>query len=256
VRLSLAPQAQYLYKVAFTGDLLYPLRNTDGIIFPYTPQIQTSYRANYDPYDLVHSNMRGYFYKNSSPQEINITGQFTAQDTSEANYLLATIHFLKSCTKMFYGQDAEAGTPPPLLYLSGYGEYQFSEHPCVITNFSYSLPQDVDYIRARSVSLDGTNLVTRRDRQSNVPNTSPIYSAISRLKTIFMPKGAQPQAKAVDTFDTSGSSIDLGGENPTYVPTQMEIQITLLPMQSRSQMTKQFSVREFAQGKLLKGGFW
>ena len=256
VRLSLAPQAQYLYKLAFTGDLLYPLRGTDGIVFPYTPQIQTSYRANYESYDLTHSNIRGYFYKNSSPQEININAQFTAQDTFEANYLLATIHFLKSCTKMFYGQDAEAGTPPPLLYLSGYGEYQFAEHPCVITNFQYNLPQDVDYIRARSVSLDGTNLVTRRDRQNNVPNTSPIYSAVSRLKTIFMPKGAQPQAKAVDTFDTSGSSIELGGENPTYVPTQMEIQITLLPIQSRSQMTKQFSVREFAQGKLLKGGFW
>jgi hypothetical protein len=27
---------------------------------------------------------------------------------------------------MFYGQDAEAGTPPPLVYLSGFGKYQFN----------------------------------------------------------------------------------------------------------------------------------
>jgi hypothetical protein len=71
---------------------------------------------------------------------------FTAQSTSEANYLLAVITFFKSVTKMFYGQDAERGAPPPLTYLSGLGEYQFNEHPCVITQFNYTLPGDVDYI--------------------------------------------------------------------------------------------------------------
>jgi hypothetical protein len=256
VRLSLAPQARYLYKVAATGDILNPLRWTDGVIFPYTPNIQINYRANYEPYDMVHSNIRGLFYKNSSPAEISITGVFTAQDTNEANYLLAVIHFFRSCTKMFYGQDANAGTPPPLVYLSGYGDYQFSEHPCVISNFNYHLPADVDYIRARSVSLDNTNLVTRRSRQTNTPSSSPIYSAISRLKTIFMPKGALPQNQSSQPYDTSGTSVELGGETPTYVPTQMEIQLTMYPIQSRSQMSKQFSLDKFAQGDLLKGGFW
>jgi hypothetical protein len=32
--------------------------------------------------------------------------------------------------------------------------------------------------------------------------------------------------------------------------------LTLIPIQSRSQMSKQFSVKEFAQGNLLRGGFW
>ena len=256
VRIALAPQAQYLYKVANTGDILNPLRFTDGVIFPYTPSIQTSYRANYEAYDLTHSNIRGLFYKNSSPMDINITGTFTAQDTSEANYLLAVIHFFRSCTKMFYGQDAQAGTPPPLVYLSGHGDYQFAEHPCVVTNFAYNLPADVDYIRARSATIDGTNLITRRDRQTNAPSTSPIYSAIARLQTIFMPKGALPQNQSSQPYDTSGTSVTLGGEKPTYVPTQMEIQITMMPIQSRTQMSKQFSLDKFAQGDLLRGGFW
>lgn len=256
VRISLAPQAQYLYKVAATGDLLNPLRYTDGVIFPYTPSISTNYRANYETYDLTHSNMRGLFYRNSAAQELQITGTFTAQDTSEANYLLAVIHFFRSCTKMFYGQDAEAGTPPPLVYLSAYGQYQYAEHPCVVSNFSYNLPADVDYIRARSVSINGTNLVTRRDRQNNAPSTSPIYSAIARLQTIFMPKGAEPSSQGSQPYDTTGSPVELGGNNPTYVPTQMEIQVTLLPVQSRSQVSKQFSLNKFAQGELLRGGFW
>jgi hypothetical protein len=48
----------------------------------------------------------------------------------------------------------------------------------------------------------------------------------------------------------------LGLNSPTYVPTKMEIQLTLLPVQSRNQVSKQFSVKEFANGNLIKGGFW
>lgn len=256
VRLALAPQAQYLYNVAVPGDLLYPLLGK-GVIFPYTPQITTAYRANYETYDLTHSNIRGYFYKNSSPQELQITGTFTAQDTAEANYLLAVIHFFKAATKMFYGQDAQNGAPPPALYLSGYGIYGFNEHPVLLSNFNYNLPNDVDYIRARSENINGTDLVVRRPKTPSPPSSSPVFSAVSRLKSIFMPKGGEPKQKASQPFDTSGQAVgDIGGESPTYVPTQMEIQLTLLPLQSRSQTSQQFSLTQFAQGSLLKGGFW
>jgi hypothetical protein len=36
----------------------------------------------------------------------------------------------------------------------------------------------------------------------------------------------------------------------------MEMQISLLPVQSRSQVSRQFSLKNFANGNLLKGGFW
>jgi len=256
VRLALAPQAQYLYNVAVPGDLLYPLLGK-GVIFPYTPQITTAYRANYNTYDLTHSNIRGYFYQNSSPQELQIQATFTAQDTAEANYLLAVIHFFKAATKMFYGQDAQVGAPPPPLYLSGYGIYGFNEHPVLLSSFNYNLPNDVDYIRARSENLNGTDLVVRRPKTPSPPSSSPVFSAISRLKSIFMTKGAEPKQQASAKFDNTGQAVgDIGGESPTYVPTQMEISLTLLPLQSRSQMSKQFSLTQFAQGSLLKGGFW
>ena len=38
--------------------------------------------------------------------------------------------------------------------------------------------------------------------------------------------------------------------------TKMEIDITLIPVQTRSQVSKQFSLKEFANGNLLKKGFW
>ena len=42
----------------------------------------------------------------------------------------------------------------------------------------------------------------------------------------------------------------------SYVPTKMEIDITLIPVQTRTQVSKQFSLKGFANGQLLKGGFW
>jgi hypothetical protein len=48
----------------------------------------------------------------------------------------------------------------------------------------------------------------------------------------------------------------LGTNRPTYVPTKIEMSFTLLPVQSRSQVSKQFSLKNFANGNLIKGGFW
>jgi hypothetical protein len=49
---------------------------------------------------------------------------------------------------------------------------------------------------------------------------------------------------------------NLGVGNPTYVPTKMEISISLLPIQSRQQISKNFSIDGFANGNQLTGGFW
>jgi hypothetical protein len=226
---------------------------TDGIIFPYTPNIDTSYRANYDPYDLTHANYKGYFYKNSHVDAINLRCTFTAQSTAEANYLLAVIHFFRSVTKMFYGQDAQRGAPPPLVYLTGLGEFQFNEHSCVVSSFNYSLPADVDYIRARSTPYNNTNLVGLRDRKGTFSGNfmgnfvSPTVQRLvgSQLNKLFG-NGGTPEF----------SPPTLGQSSPTYVPTKMEIAISLLPVQSRAQVSQQFSVKNFANGNLLKGGFW
>jgi hypothetical protein len=256
VRLSLAPNSTYLYNAKPPG-ILAPLAITDGVIFPYTPSIETSYQAKYDSYDLTHSNYRGYFYKSSMVENISIKGTFTAQDTQEAQYLLAVIHFFKSVTKMFYGQDQEAGTPPPLVYLNGFGKYQFNEHPCVVSNFGYSLPNDIDYIRADGFNNIGLNLENRRSRSSGPgPGGSlgTVIAIIDRLSNAGLKNGSlsnRPSPSQVNQNVANQTSI-----NSTYVPTKMEISLTLLPMQTRNQVSKQFSLKEFANGNLLEEGFW
>lgn len=246
VRLRLAPQSKYLYNAPNPG-ILQPLQVTDGVIFPYTPTITSNYRANYSQYDLTHSNYRGYFYQNSYAEPLQISCMFTAQSTAEANYLLAVITFFKSVTKMFYGQDAERGAPPPLTYLTGLGEYQFNEHPCVVSQFNYTLPSDVDYIRAGSSNQLGTNQISQRDRQSVSTGIVGLAGAAARLINNALEFGAISNPPAPPA---------LGSNRPTYVPTKIEMSFTLLPIQSRNQVSKQFSLKNFANGNLIKGGFW
>ena len=244
VTLRLAPGATYLYKAANAG-LLQPLKVTNGVIFPYTPQISTAYRANYTPYDLTHSNYRGYFYQSSYTDAVTLNATFTAQSTSDAAYVLAVIHFFRSVTKMFYGQDAQRGSPPPLVFLSGLGDYQFNNHPCVVSQFNYTLPPDVDYISSGTPNNLGLNLQPLQNLYSTTLNA--VAPTATRLATAFLPPGAQNAIPA-----------PLQGllSNPTYVPSKIDIVLTLLPVQSRQQVSKQFSLKGFANGQLLKGGFW
>lgn len=253
VRLRLAPNASYFYKTDASG-IMAPLYSTDGVIFPYTPRIDMTYTADYNPYDLTHSNYRGYFYKGSKVGEIIVNADFTAQDSKEADYLLACIHFFRSCTKMFYGQDNFRGVPPPMVFLSGLGEFQFNEHPCVISQFNYNLPNDVDYIRSRGrqstssgATQGGNGLMWRRTLTSSAISSYSISSIIARLTGSNLPQGA---------VNIPPPPPNLGLNSPTYVPTKMSISLTLLPMNTRRQVSQQFSLEKYANGNALRGGFW
>lgn len=247
VKLRLAGSADYLYKSNDPG-ILAPLRDSDGVIFPYTPQITTNYATNYSTYDLTHSNYRGYFYQNSYVSEITVDATFTAQDTFEANYLLAVIHFFRSATKMFYGQENNQyrGSPPPLVFLQGLGEFQFNLAPCLVQNFNYVLPSDVDYIRANAA--DELSSLRRDSGVSASQQGLFTPSAALRLTGARIPAGGIPPR---------GRVVSTGGPcNITYVPTKMQISLTLYPVQTRSQVSREFSFSDYANGRLIKRGFW
>jgi hypothetical protein len=240
-RLSLAPNANYLYKVPKgQAGILAPLQATDGVIFPYTPGISVTYSAGYDASELIHSNYKVYQYKGSSVDTVSITADFTAQDTPEANYMLAVIHFFRSVTKMFYGQDQNPnnGVPPPLCYLSGFGAYTFDAHPLVVTNFTYSTPTDVDYIRAGSqTNQPGVNVA----QQNNILN-SFVPSVLRTAMNGLAPK--------IPNFSTQNSLIN---SDATYVPTKLQLQITCIPIVTRNDISNKFSLKEYATGALLRG---
>ena len=240
-RLSLAPNSNYLYNVPKgQAGILAPLQATDGVIFPYTPGISVTYSAGYDPSELIHSNYKVYQYKGSSVDTVSITADFTAQDTTEANYMLAVIHFFRSVTKMFYGQDQNPnnGVPPPLCYLSGFGAYTFDAHPLVVTNFTYATPTDVDYIRAGSqTNQPGVNI----SQQNNILNS--FVASVSR-------RANNGLTERLPNFSTQNSMIN---SEATYVPTKLQLQITCIPIVTRNDISNKFSLKEYATGALLRG---
>ena len=194
VRVSLPKDSKLFYNSSDTG-LLDPLKNeisdsgvggTLGVIFPYTPSISVSFAANYETSPVTHSNYQNYFYRNSEVQAITISGDFTVQNIFEGQYLLAAIYFFRASSKMFFGQGANAGNPPPILFLDGYGAHYFPHVPCVLTNFTHTLPPDVDYVPVPSNNLpqqlsgpgaENKTGVTRLPTSSTVQITlQPIYS--------------------------------------------------------------------------------
>lgn len=243
VRLSLAPGADYLYAGNNPG-ILQPLIETNGVVFPYTPNIVVNYAANYNPIDLVHSNYKVQQYTNSSVDQVTLTCDFTAQDAFEARYVLAVIHFFRTMTKMFYGQDQYPirGTPPPLCYLYGLGGYQFSAHPLVINSFNYNLPSDVDYIQTTTPSdfeggaTDGQWLDYIMNKQVDNETQNRLGDQCS--------VGAGPP---VPKFTNIQKDIT------TYVPTKINISVTCLPVMSRNQVSNYFSLNDYASGYLIKG---
>ena len=159
-------------------------------------------------------------------------------------------------SKMFYGAtDPLAGTPPPLVFLSGLGQYQFNNHPCEVASFTYNLPSDVDYIRANGFNNYGVNLDNRR-QQSSGPPTSGILGAIATVNRLFNNGLSGATNKQVSPSAVGANNSNTNYTNSTYVPTKMEISIQLLPIQTRSQVSTQFNVQDFASGKLLQQGFW
>lgn len=216
-----------LQEILLNGPVLYPLSPTNGVLFPYTPSITVQHGTQYNAENLTHSNYTYQFYQSSNTESISITATFACKNAADASYVVAAQHFFRTVTKMFYGQDAEAGLPPPVLRLEGHGEYQFGAHkdqvggvPIVINSFSVTLPEDVDYISTGAPALP-----------NNPANVGP---------------GSNPTAVA--------------STNPiTRVPIIQQFNITCTPLYSRNSISKDFGFKKFAAGQLLanssRGGF-
>jgi hypothetical protein len=129
-------------------------RGNQGIIFPYTPQITYDVKAEYSSLNPTHGNYTQHFYKNSSVGSINISGKFTVQNETDAAVYLATVHLIKALTKMRFGNDSDAGAPPPVCRLSAYGEFMLKDIPVVITSYRVDLPAEVDYITLGKQTAD------------------------------------------------------------------------------------------------------
>lgn len=165
-RVRIAPQTRAINQVYGPNtetNLLTPLRETRGLMFPFTPTIDWNQAVNYKTTSLVHSNQDYQSYENTPSTNLSVSGTFVIQNEKEAKYMLACIHFLRVVSKMYFGKasfkdpatvsdpsqpgtPSLAGMPPPVLTFNGYGDYMFNDLPVIVKDHSYTFKPDVSYI--------------------------------------------------------------------------------------------------------------
>lgn len=229
-----------------SSAVLKPLKDAGGLIFPYTPQITMQSTAKYQQVATIHSNYQFNAYQNSDPGEISISGPFNVEDSSQALYWIACVHYLRSVTKMFSGYDPKAGNPPPIVKLNGYGAYVFKNVPVVITSMKIELGQDCDYISTDVVGSAAGEIADVADSIGGLSDT--LGSAIPGLSGITNTVSAI--AGGVGQVSSLLGSFGVGGTTSAgtaRVPTKSTISVTLKPVYSRN-TTRTFSLDRFVSG--------
>jgi len=148
--------------------------------------MQIQHSANYNPLAQTHSNFPFQAYQNSQVDSLNIIGEFPVQNQDDAKHWVATVNFLRTATKMFFGQEdgigALKGNPPPILHLSGYGDHMFHKVPVVLNSFNVELRQGIDYISTKQSEAFNAN-IQDFDLNDDDMTWAPTLSNISVLVT-------------------------------------------------------------------------
>jgi len=238
IRVSIHPSSKILYYAEKDPGIVGVLKNTDGVIFPYVPSVTVSHIANYGSIPLTHANYANYFYESSQVSAISINADFTVQNQPEAAYFLAAVYFFRACTKMFYGDTNQyQGSPPPIVYLDGYGAHYLPHVPCVVTSFTHTMPPDVDYME----------VTTSRPGAKTETSAKTSGSAASGGVGINVNGTGKNATSAGNPGTITTQTID---NYKTRVPTASQFQLTLQPVYSRIAQ-RLFSYESFAKGDLI-----
>ena len=143
------------------------------------------------------------------------------------------------------------------MFLDGYGSHYFPHVPCVVTQFSHTLPPDADYIQVpiTTTTLEEVPLAT----QAIPPGVNLIDNGYGKLvsPSTVAPDFNATQKSAQVTTTQRFNSIT----TTTRVPTTSTVTVTLRPMYSRKNLHERFDLDKFAAGGLLQdkdlglGGF-
>jgi hypothetical protein len=130
--------------------LLRPIKESNGLVWNVTPTVLNMSSANYNTHSGQGMQYPVRSYQDSTPTDITVTGTFTANDIYEARYMLAMQTFFKVATKGDFGDIAvakgTAGAPPPVLLFEYLGDHGFNKVPVVVTSFSMTYEDNVDYV--------------------------------------------------------------------------------------------------------------
>jgi len=234
--------------------VLQPLKDAGGLIFPYTPKITIASKANYGTIPTTHTNYTFQNFKNSDPGSITIVAPMYVSDANEGLYWIAMVHYLRSLTKMFTGNDPKAGNPPPIIMLNGYGNYVFKNVPVVVTAMSVGLESTCDYI---SVPVVGSAAGEIEGLTDSIGGTASALGGLFGGSVASVAGVVGSIAGGIGQVAGLAGSLGFGGSvsgGTAHVPTKSSFNVTLQPIYSRTSSRK-FSLDRFVSGGYLNSPF-
>lgn len=166
------------------NSLMGPIKQSNGLVWQYTPTFTYSASAAYHNAHMQGMNYSINTYNKSNVESFQVSSEMSANDIYEARYMLSAIHFLKVCTKSFFGDSAAAsglyGTPPPIMLFEYLGDHLFNKVPVVVTDYSFTFAKDVDYV---PVQWNGTTTYVPTTADFSV-TLLPTYNP-TKLRTKF-----------------------------------------------------------------------
>jgi hypothetical protein len=129
-----------------TDHALFPIFESNGLVFPYNPQISESISVKYDAVELTHTNESVHVYRGTDNTRITIGEAVWTCDTFDnAVYAMSVIHFFRTYSQMDFGA-GKTGRPPSPMWFSAYGNYAFHRVPVLMEKADWTFPPDVDYV--------------------------------------------------------------------------------------------------------------
>ena len=123
--------------------------NTPTILnFPFTPTISIISSSNYSEYGLTHANFQQRAFDSHSNMDLNVTAPMIVRSEEEAEYVYNAALYIRAVMKMQWLRDNDPGMPPPILRFNAHGVY--NNVPCVISDFTWNLDSDIDYVETAS----------------------------------------------------------------------------------------------------------
>lgn len=183
------------YKVTITSG-------KDTVWFEASAPITEERTANYVGHDIVHLPTEIFAYKNTTARHFSITAKIVSRNKNEAKANSRYLDLLRSWLLPDFGA---SGATPPIVHLSAFYNTNIDKVPCVVKSYSFSYPEDVDWIYEGAVLNSGSG------KNATVGSSAmPVIMSISvTLAEAYTP--SQITARAWKMKLSRGGGFVLGG---------------------------------------------
>ena len=133
-------------------------RSREVVVFNVSPELSVSRAISYKAMEPVHLPGQIYAYEKTMNRTFSLNAKIISRTRVEASLNLNRLNQIQSWGMSHFGKQNDIrtygplGAPPEVLYLTAYSKADAQQNiyriPTVLTNISYSYPNDVDYIEA------------------------------------------------------------------------------------------------------------